>query len=104
LTGRTVIVDVPEFGLSIVRLVGLAVSVKSGVGMKMVRVVVWVVVPSVPETVTVYDPGVTVGLAVRVRVELTLPPDGGVMAVGENVTVTLGMLVVLVRFTVELKP
>jgi len=52
LTGATVMVDVPELPAAKVKLVGLAVMVKSTTWNSTIPVV-WVRVPSVPVTVTV---------------------------------------------------
>jgi hypothetical protein len=68
------------------------------------RLVLWVVLPEVPEMVRVNGPVVAVDEAVRVRVEVTLPPEGGVTVAGENEAVTPPGSPEMLRLVALLKP
>ena len=73
LTGVTLIVDVPDELVETVRLVGLAVIVKSGVvTWRVMTAVVWCRSPLVPVTVTVKSPLVP---AISDSVVLSNPPE-----------------------------
>ena len=82
------IVDVPELLLATLRLVGLALMLKSGTGPVTVSetVVVWVMPPPVPVTVIVYVFGVTDDATAMVIVED--PEPGAAIEMGLKVTVT----------------
>lgn len=86
--GVVLIVDVPEVPLATLRLVGLALMLKSGTGPVTISetVVVWVMPPPVPVTVIVYVFGVTDDATAMVIVED--PEPGAAIEMGLKVTVT----------------
>src|SRR5713226_1637934 len=64
----------------------------------------WLMPSKVPVTVSVNVVGVTIGDRCRVRVELALPPDGGVTELGLKVTDTPAGAPEALSATAELKP
>jgi hypothetical protein len=67
-------------------------------------VVLWTSEPEVPVTVTEKVPVAAAAEAVKVRVELALPPEGGVTDAGENEAVTPPGRPDALRPTAELNP